>query len=301
MKGIDPKYIMWLGLAVTIEQAIGHGTVSLTNIIPASWAPYVTAWCNLLAFIGTSIMTYQAAVSGPQTGPLIKLPDFPPVTPTVVKILIVTFALSFLVAGGPANAQKLKPLKLTGDLAADIKANNANAKAAITGQPADPKAALPCMDIRVLFKLTPDNILPTAKACWTDANNQLVSDTQRALTSAQNFKGSPTGNSSGAAVGDNDAINCLTPALALFQAAAIIPAVPAVLNADGSVKTPEVPEQDPGPILLYQKYREFTLAGALTSCQAWFNGPINATVSAGAGAVGTALGGAAVLSGGALP
>ena len=96
MKGIDPKYIMWLGIAVGIEQAIGHGTVSLTNIIPLAWAPYVTSWCNLLAFIGTSIMTYQAAVSGPQTGPLIPPPS---ITTTVIKVLLVAFALSFLVAG----------------------------------------------------------------------------------------------------------------------------------------------------------------------------------------------------------
>jgi hypothetical protein len=71
MKGIDPKYIMYLGLLVTIEQAIGHGTVSLTGIIPVDWAPYVTSWCNLLAFVGTTIMTGQAAISSSATGPLI--------------------------------------------------------------------------------------------------------------------------------------------------------------------------------------------------------------------------------------
>jgi len=74
MKGIDPKYIMYLGLLVTIEQAIGHGTVSLTGIIPADWAPYVTSWCNLLAFIGTTIMTGQAAISSNSPGPLISPP-----------------------------------------------------------------------------------------------------------------------------------------------------------------------------------------------------------------------------------
>lgn len=74
MKGIDPKYIMYLGLLVTIEQAIGHGTVSLTGIIPVDWAPYVTSWCNLLAFIGTTIMTGQAAVSSSNAGPLISPP-----------------------------------------------------------------------------------------------------------------------------------------------------------------------------------------------------------------------------------
>lgn len=74
MKGIDPKYIMYLGLLVTIEQAIGHGTISLTNIVPADWASYVTSWCNLLAFIGTTIMTGQAAVSSNAAGPLVSPP-----------------------------------------------------------------------------------------------------------------------------------------------------------------------------------------------------------------------------------
>jgi hypothetical protein len=74
MKGIDPKWTVYLGLLVAIEQAIGHGTVSLTNLVPADWAPYITSWCNFLAFVGTSIMTYQAAVSSPNAGPLITPP-----------------------------------------------------------------------------------------------------------------------------------------------------------------------------------------------------------------------------------
>lgn len=102
MKGIDPKYIMYLGLIVSIEQAIGHGTVSLTNIVPATWAPYVTSWCNLLAFIGTAIMTGQAAISSNAPGPLLTPP---PSTPTIVKILLAAFVLSAFLVPDPASAQ----------------------------------------------------------------------------------------------------------------------------------------------------------------------------------------------------
>jgi len=239
-------------------------------------------------------MTYQAAVSGPQVGPLVKLPEN--VTPLVVKVLIGAFALSMFLPIGSASAQgRFRP---TGNLVRDIQNANSQVRAAVTGKPADPTAALPCMDIKMLVKLTPDNLVPTMKACVQDVNNQLVSDTQRALDSAKAYVGPNGGNP-----GDNDAVNCLTPALALFKAAAIIPAVPevpAVLNADGSIKTPAVaaiPELDPGPILLFQKYREFVLAGALTSCQSWFNQPINATTAAGIGAVGTAVAGAAAVAG----
>lgn len=133
MKGIDPKYIMYLGLLVAVEQAIGHGTVSLTNLVPETWAPYITSWCNFLAFVGTSIMTYQAAVSGPQTGPLVKIPDG--FTPTIVKLLLIAFLpLVLLANSGSANAAEQRRLNLpidplhlngtpvTGDVSTDMQA-----------------------------------------------------------------------------------------------------------------------------------------------------------------------------------
>jgi len=47
----------YLGILVTIEQAIGQGSVSLAHVVPETWAPYVQSWCTLLAFVGTTIMT----------------------------------------------------------------------------------------------------------------------------------------------------------------------------------------------------------------------------------------------------
>lgn len=207
------------------------------------------------------------------------------------RILLTALVCSLL---ADAEAQTLpKLVKPTGNIVRDIEAVNGNAKAVITGQPApaaESTAALPCT-FQMLTKLTPANLLPTINQCIA---GKLVSDTQRALDSASKF--GTTGK------GDADAVNCLTPALAIFQAGVEIPAVPdtpAVLNPDGSVKTPAVagtPAQEPGPILLYQKYREFTLSGALTSCQSWFNGPINATAAAGLGAASTAIGAAALIA-----
>ena len=212
----------------------------------------------------------------------------------IVRGLVVAF-LPCVALAIPASAQP----RLTGNIVKDIQGINAGVKATVTGKPAnDPSAALPCMDISVLTKLTPQNLVPTLKGCEIAGVNQLVTDTQRALDSAKSFTGSATGT---VAAGDNDAINCLSPGLALFKAAAIVPAVPdtpAVLNADGTVKTPAVagtPEIDPGPILLFQKYREFTIVGGLTSCQTWLNGPVNATAAAGIAGVGAAVAGAALL------
>jgi len=173
------------------------------------------------------------------------------------------------------------------------------AQAEIDGR--SPTDALPCMDISMLTKLTLQNLMPTTVACIQKANNKLVTDTQRALDSAKAFKNSASG-TAGAAVGDNDAINCLTPALALFQAAMIIPAVPAqdaVLNADGTVKTPAVAAVDaiePGPILLGQKFREFVELGGLTTCKNVVNYSVQAVAAAGAGDLATAATGAALIA-----
>lgn len=68
----DPKWTALIGLVVTIQTAIGHGTVSLTNVVPEAWAPYVTSWCNLLAFVGTATMTALSAYSSSAKGPLSK-------------------------------------------------------------------------------------------------------------------------------------------------------------------------------------------------------------------------------------
>lgn len=168
MKGIDPKYIMWLGLAVSIEQAIGHGTVSLTNVVPASWAPYVTSWCNLLAFIGTAIMTYQAAVSGPQTGPLLPSTELPKSTlvktDTVVKILLIAFALSFLVAGNSAQAaQSFKPRTV----AAKSASGSTVTKSAAIANPITVLQTFTVSDLQAALSDAQANHDAAATACYT--------------------------------------------------------------------------------------------------------------------------------------
>jgi len=109
MKGIDPIWIIALGVLVTIEQAIGQGTVALTNVVPAAYAPYVQGWCTMLAFIGTTIMTGLAAWSSNKVGPFVQaLPG--PSTSTAAKI-----AIGFLVIGAalsvgmPAKAMAQTP------------------------------------------------------------------------------------------------------------------------------------------------------------------------------------------------
>lgn len=72
MSGIDPKWPTLIGVLVVIEQAVGQGTVKLTDAIPAAWIPGVISWCNILAFIGTALMTAMTAYSSKAAGPLAK-------------------------------------------------------------------------------------------------------------------------------------------------------------------------------------------------------------------------------------
>lgn len=181
MKGIDPKWAMYLGLLVTIEQAIGHGTVSLTNLVPESWAPYITSWCNFLAFVGTAIMTYQAAVSAPLPGPAANTSIAP--TATVVKVLLIAFALSFLVAGGSAMAQV--KLKTPGQIVRDIQNTVAGKPQQATDTSGNPIVSLlskPMQDLADFISagFTEAVSLSTAvpelqdgngQACWAMMNN----------------------------------------------------------------------------------------------------------------------------------
>lgn len=107
----DPKWVFYLGLLVTIETAIGQGSVSLTNVIPIEWAPYVKAWCSLLSFIGTAVMTAMSAYSSKASGPLVNTK--PPVTPAIAVLIGAGMLMAMLMSGSTANAQpKFPPLPL---------------------------------------------------------------------------------------------------------------------------------------------------------------------------------------------
>ena len=235
-------------------------------------------------------------------------------TRLVVRILLVAFALSFLAAGNPAFAQKPH---VTGNIQkdwqadmADLKVKNAKVAASINGTSTDPDVSC---NFKIFIGLTPTNLETAIKKCLSDADSTLVDDTVRALDSAKNY----TQTGATTVTPDNDAINCLTPGLALLKAGMIVPGKPAIpavpaqeavpatsttpaIPAVAAVpEVPAVPPKQPGFILLFQKYREFVLSGALTACQTWVNTPVNATVVAGtsnvAGAAGLVTGVAAVL------
>lgn len=89
-----------------------------------------------------------------------------------------------------------------------------------------------------------------------EAATTVLSDWQGALDSAT------TAN-------DKTAISCLTPAVAIIKAAAGTPGTPGNPNATPPVAA--TPAVYPGPVTLFQKVREFALAGGIAACKSAIN------------------------------
>ena len=94
---IDPKVAFWFGVLTSILLMIASaGTNFFAGALPAEYIPFIVKWCSILGTINSCVLTAANGYSGPGSGPLVKaVPSF---TPTVVKVLLVAFVLSFLVA-----------------------------------------------------------------------------------------------------------------------------------------------------------------------------------------------------------
>lgn len=175
----------------------------------------------------------------------------------LTRILIAVFLVSAFPAI-PASAQtrtKQPPLAITGDPIKDIKTDLSNA-----GVKVPTTTAGAACDFNIFAALNPQNVVTDIQNCVSDANKPFLPDVQAALDSATAYK-------------DKPAIDCLTPALAIVQAAV---GTPAVVAADGTITTPA---KMAGIILLFQKFREFTLANGPAACKNWVQSTINGTVT----------------------
>ncbi len=57
MPHIDPTVRFWIGVVGTFAIAISSGTLVLTNAIPTDWIPIVTAWCGIIGFATSALLT----------------------------------------------------------------------------------------------------------------------------------------------------------------------------------------------------------------------------------------------------
>jgi hypothetical protein len=131
----DPKVSFWLGVVVTALIGIGGGTVSLTHAVPPDWIPTVVAWCNILSFLGSAVLTALHGFSSGNSGPFASAPvPSPGGGGKMLAFLAVGLAALAFGWAAPAQAQG----KLTGNPLRDIAsaANPGNQK------PANPSNAL---------------------------------------------------------------------------------------------------------------------------------------------------------------
>lgn len=116
MPQIDPKLTFYFGVWTSVLLLVASGTINFTGALPDLWVPIVTKWCGILGAINSTILTAASGYSSNKTGPMVSVPA------TVIKVLIVAFALSFLIGIPSAQAQvKLHAPAVTGDLNKDIK------------------------------------------------------------------------------------------------------------------------------------------------------------------------------------
>lgn len=157
------RAIVALAVLVQLQGGIGHGAVSLTNMVPAGWIESIVAWNNFLAYVGTAIMGAVAlpgAINGRQLVPSV---------PTVVKVLIAAFALSLFLPMDRAQAQvKLGPVGTK--IKADIDGATQN-----TAVGAPPPTIKPLELIQKIAAISgPDLIYTAAMATKANTNGSQV-------------------------------------------------------------------------------------------------------------------------------
>ena len=183
----NPKIGFILGILVTIEIAVSSGALSLTHAVPAAWIPTVTAWSGILAFTGSTVLTFLHGYSSGEVGPLVAPPLDTialqkPAAQGVVRealtqpprlsIVILLAAGLVLFLGASARAQTPRP-KPTGnpivDIGNAIKGEQQQAVAARNESTEDlvaklGKLALPDFEFALAMSKATNNVVSTP--CW---------------------------------------------------------------------------------------------------------------------------------------
>lgn len=252
---IDPKIPFWFGVWTSILMVIAQGTIKFPGV-PAEYATMISGYAFDFATINGIILTAMTGISSAARGPLVGA-AIPPAAKMAIAFFAIGVALTMLTSPATA-AEKMRPMfggqALTGNPVNDIK----------SAVEQTTSSALPTCDFNTFTILTPANVVAQLQAC----GEKLLTDSQAALASAK-------------AANDNIATSCLTPSTALVQAAIGTPAVPATEATATSPAVPATPAQLPGPVLIFQKFREFVNNGGITNCKAWVNNTVTAATASG--------------------
>ncbi|QPF81692.1 hypothetical protein IC762_17875 [Bradyrhizobium genosp. L] len=103
LKGFN--WVAVLGIVVAVETQLGNGSMSLANMVPEAWIPYVKAWAANLGSVGALIMS--AGAFGPR--PAGQFTVTPAVKPAVMLAIATGLLLSCGING--ARAQTRQPVR----------------------------------------------------------------------------------------------------------------------------------------------------------------------------------------------
>jgi len=167
----DPKVSFWLGVVVTALIGIGGGTVSLTHAIPPDWIPTVVAWCNILSFLGSGLLTALHGFSSGSSGPFVASAPATQAGGSAKMLAFLAIGIAALALGSavPAQAQG----KLTGnplrDIGNTIKGEQQQAAVARNESTEDlvaklGKLALPDFEFALAMSRATNNVVSTP--CW---------------------------------------------------------------------------------------------------------------------------------------
>lgn len=246
-----------LSLIVGIQLAIGSGQIKLTDkMFPPAWLPAIQDWSAMLAIIGTMIVSFltRSLPDADQSPPA----PAPKVAPGVAGAAVLALAIGLTLLFGAGDAFAEGPIARTLQDAA--RRNDVNNPAANPAGSTQSRLSASSCGFDVFAKLDPKTVVDQIRACVASDVNGVVSifadDVKGALDSA---------------VASNDAVgkSCLTPGYAIVQAAAGTPGSPAVPTSGATPEVAAVPAKIPGLVTVFQKYREFVLAGGPTACQSW--------------------------------
>lgn len=224
--------IFYIGILVILEQGIGQGTVSLTNVVPESWVPYIKGWCNLLAFFGTTIMTAVAAPSA-----------FAKTAPPAAKVGALIILGLLLLAPDHAYAQAQSP-KIGGPLGHALdKIDEKRAQGVASGN-----------DV----KLTGDPV--------TDLHNAITKGGQKLILHLKESYALAMAKGPSGALADNTSAMCtkaLVPIVSLVvngpPTGTLDPTDPMNLTADEQKMAADTGEPE-GPVVKIEKLRILRLA-----------------------------------------
>lgn len=191
-----------------------------------------------------------------------------------------------LLMGSVAQAQNFDPPGTAGQkrtktaaptLSLNPITNIKNAIDAANGTSSSTSTTSTACDFNIFANLTATNVVPEINQCVQskveDVANLFLPDVTAALSSASTY-------------GDQPGVACLKPGLAIVQAAVGTPGVPAqvaVPEVPATATTPAipavpavaaVPASIPGPILIFQKFREFELSGGPSACKSWISSTV---------------------------